>query len=150
MSVYLNSDGLQGVSGSGLTNLGNTRWYIFGVGNPNNTAVTYRYEMFDTQTTGQQTFYYQLIFGRGGGQQQRANFSGVINTSSYPSGTGGWWHYNTTKQVSGFTTIDWLKSGTKIYLDLRSSTTAIGSGHLFLYGAVGRIYPTFTGLTSQY
>lgn len=149
MAIRLTPDGIRGTN-SGLTFLGDTRWYIFGVGNSNNTAVTNRYEMFDTQTTGQQTFYYQLIFGRGGGMQQRANFAGVINCSSYPGGTGGWWHYNTTKQVSGFSTIDWLKSGTKIYLDLRASTAAIGSGHVFLYGCDGRIYPTFTGLTSQY
>ena len=150
MAVTLNIDGITGDNGSGLTMLGLTRWYVFGVGNSNNTAVTNRYEVFDTQTTGQQDFQYHIIFGRGGGMQQYANFTGVINLSSYPGGTGCWRHNNITKQVGGFATIDWLKSGTKIYLDLRSSTAAIGSGHLFMYGIDSRIYPTFTGLTSQY
>lgn len=150
MAVTLNADGITGDNGSGLTMLGQTRWYVFGVGNSNVTSVTNRYEMFDTQSSGQQTFYFHFVFGRGGGQQQRGTWTGNMNLSSYPGGTGSWWYHEIAKASSGFTTLNWVKSGTKIYLDLRSGTAAIGSGHMFFWGLNGRIYPTFTGLTSTY
>jgi len=120
---------------------------VCGMTPSNNTSQTRTWELFDTQTTGDQKIFWQHIHGRGGGQQQISFMHGYINLSSYPGGTGSWAYYEDYRANSGFAggTPAFFKSGTKIYFKMQSSTTAIGSGHLYFRAQSGDLYPTFDG-----
>ena len=143
--------GPSGVTGTGETPIimkSGPYWSaVCGMSPSNVTSQTRTWEIFDTQTQGDSKIFWQHIHGRGGGQQSRSYMHGYINLSQYPGGSGSWAYYEDFRANSGFaaSTPAFFKSGTKIYFKMQSSTSATGSGHLYLRAQAGDLYPTFDG-----